>query len=41
MNEVNDEFEKMWKEAVFAKFKILFWNLIIWTEENHGKRQSA
>jgi surfactin synthase thioesterase subunit len=34
---VNDELERMWKEAVMAEFKVLSWNLPGRTEENHEK----
>jgi hypothetical protein len=38
---VNDELERMWKEAVMAEFKVLSWNLPGRTEENHEKPQSG
>jgi hypothetical protein len=30
----------MWKEAVTAYFKILFWHMLGGTEESHEKSQS-
>jgi hypothetical protein len=32
---MNDEFERIWEEAVVAYFTALFWHLPGWTEENH------
>jgi hypothetical protein len=32
---VNDELEKIWKEAVMTKFKVLSWYLPGGSEENH------
>jgi hypothetical protein len=37
---VNDELEKIWKEAVMAYFKVLSWHSPGGTEENHDKPQS-
>jgi hypothetical protein len=36
---MNGELERLWKEAVMAYFKILFWDLPAGTEENHKKPQ--
>jgi hypothetical protein len=38
---VNDELERMWKEAVVAKFKVLSWDVPEETEETHKKSQSG
>jgi hypothetical protein len=38
---VNNELERMWKEAVMAKFKVLSQHLPGRTEENHKKPQSG
>jgi hypothetical protein len=31
---INNELERIWKEVVIAKFKVLLWHLPVWTEEN-------
>jgi hypothetical protein len=33
--EMNDKLKRMQKEAVVAIFKLLFWHLREWSEENH------
>jgi hypothetical protein len=38
---VNDELERMWKEAVVAYFKVLLQHSIGGTEENHDKLRIA
>jgi hypothetical protein len=38
---VNDELERMWKEAVVALFKVLSRHLPGGSEENHEKPQSG
>jgi hypothetical protein len=35
----DDEFERMWKEAVVASFKVLFQHLPVGTDENQDKPQ--
>jgi hypothetical protein len=37
---VDDELERMWREAVIVHFKILLWHLLTRTEENNEKSQS-
>jgi hypothetical protein len=35
---INNELERMWKEAIVAKFKVLSRHLPGGTEENHKKQ---
>jgi hypothetical protein len=39
MTDVHNKLERMWKEAIMAKFEILSWQLPIDTKENYGKPQ--
>jgi hypothetical protein len=38
---MNNELERVWKEVVVAKFKILFQHLPGGTEENHEKLKDS
>jgi hypothetical protein len=38
---MNDELQRLWKEAVVAKFKALSRNFLGGTEENHEKSHSG
>jgi hypothetical protein len=38
---MNNELERIWKDAVEAQFKVLYWHLCGGTEENHTKSQSG
>jgi hypothetical protein len=38
---MNNESQKIWKEAVVDYFKVLSWHLPGGTEENHKKSQSG
>jgi hypothetical protein len=37
---MNDELEKIWKEAVMTYFQVLSWNLSVGSKENHEKPHS-
>jgi len=33
---VNNELERLWKEAVMVQFKVVFWHVPLGNEENHS-----